>query len=280
MKHIIFGESAAGSLKFALKKEAAQIIAFPDYLGEGPIQELLTKEGLKQRSSWLEQVFRMDGSQWANSFEQAIKQLEKVTEEDSVLVWASENAAEQFGLRLICHVLQYKNCPIYFCDTYENMLYLHPQHNVQMEIRHTGEVSSEQFRHILTEKLFEQLAPDEISDYAKQAAKLMQGNSLLRTWRRGEIFEDVETRDDALIFHYLQELQQESNEEYIRAPRIIGHVLGFSVHDIHDTWIEYRLLALIGQGKVAYRGDLRTMRTYEVKYYDRVNESVWLGAKL
>lgn len=265
MKHIIFGESAAGSLKFALKKGTAQIIAFPNYLGEGPIQELLTAAGLKHRASWLEQAFRIDGAQWTGGFKQAMQQLEKVTEEDSVLVWASENATEQFGLRLICHVLQHKNCSIYHCNTYGNMLFLHRERNVQMEIRHTGEVSPEQLCHMLAEQLYEQLKPKEVSNYAKQGAQLMQGNSLLRTWRRGEILADVETRDDAMILRYLHELLQEFDTEYIRAPRLIGHVLGFSMHDIHDTWIEYRLLTLIEQGDVNYRGDLRKMRTYEVK---------------
>ena len=265
MKHIIFGESAAGSMTYAFKNEKQEIIAFPGFLGEGPIQALLTDEGLSERANWLGKAFRMDGSEWALHFSQALKQLEAVHEEEPVLVWASENAAEQFGLRLVCYVLQAKKCPIYFCDTYENMLHMHRARNLQMEIRHTGEVSSQQLRTMYNEKQYSQLTIQQITTFAKQAENLMQGDSVLRTWRRGEIFEDVETRDDELILHYLNALLQESDEQFLRAPRLIGHVLGFSVHDITDTWIEYRLLTLIKQGVVHYRGDLRQMRSYEVK---------------
>lgn len=265
MKHIIFGESAAGSLKFALKKESAQIIALPNYLGEGPIQGLLTNEGLHQRASWLGKSFQMDGMQWVQRFERAIKQLELIDEDDSVIVWASENAAEQFGLRLICHILQHKRCRVFFCNTYENMLFMHRERNTQMEIRHSGEVAPEQFLNMLKGHLYKELSTEDISEFAEQALQLMEGNSLLRTWRRGEITEDVETRDDAMILHYLHELQQKSDTDYIPAPRLIGHVLGFSMHDIHDTWIEYRLHKLIRAGNVNYRGDIRTMRKYEVK---------------
>lgn len=265
MIHIMFGESAEGSMRFAFKKDKSEIIAFPNFLGEGPIQGLLTTAGLNARAAWLERAFRIDGLDWTSRFEQAIKQLEAVAEGESVLIWASENAVEQFGLRLACHVLRSKKCSIYFCNTYENMLFMHPEHNTQMEIRHTGEINARQMRIMLHEKQFELLSTQQIAQLVKQAEQLMQGDSLLRTWQRGEILEDVETRDDALILHYLKELQQEMNEEFIRAPRLIGHVLGYSEHDIHDMWIEYRLLTFIKQGAVNYRGDLRGMRMYEVQ---------------
>ena len=265
MIHIIFGESAAGSMRFAFKKDKAEIIAFPNFLGEGPIQGLFTTAGLNARVAWLERAFRIDGLDWTSRFEQAIKQLEAVAEGESVLIWASENAAEQFGLRIVCHVLANNNCAIFHCNTTENMLFLHHERNLQQLIRHSGEISAEQMRTMLHEKQYDQLSTQQIAHFSTQAKQLMQGSSLLRTWHRGEILEDVETRDDALILQYLKELQQEMNEEFIRAPRLIGHVLGFSEHDIHDTWIEYRLLTLIKQGAVNYHGDLREMRKYAVQ---------------
>lgn len=263
MKHIVFGESIAGSMAFAFKNQ--EIIAFPGFLGEGPIRGLLTEQGLKMRSTWLFEAFRIDGTEWGVHFTQAIKQLEAITEQDCVLIWASENAAEQFGLRLVCLLLAAKNCPIYFCDTYENMLHMHCTRNVQIEIRHSGEMNAQQMRTMYEQQQYRQLTSEEIRTFGEQANKLMQGNSLLRTWHRGEIVEDVETRDDARILHYLIELLQELEGDFLKAPRLIGHVLGYSVHDINDTWIEYRLLTLIQKGIVQYRGDLTQMRTYEVK---------------
>ncbi|MEK4700034.1 DUF1835 domain-containing protein [Solibacillus sp. FSL R7-0668] len=86
MIHIIFGESAAGSMRFAFKKDKAEIIAFPNFLGEGPIQGLFTTAGLNARAAWLERAFRIDGLDWTSRFEQAIKQLEAVAEGESVLI--------------------------------------------------------------------------------------------------------------------------------------------------------------------------------------------------
>lgn len=263
MKHIVFGESAAGTMAIAFEKQ--EIIAFPDFLGEGSIQGLLTEQGLNERTAWLSEAFRIDGTAWGAHFTDAIQKLAAVTEQDSVLIWASENAAEQFGLRLVCTLLASKNCPVYFCDTYENMLHMHRARNLQMEIRHSGEMNIKQMRMMYEQQQYRELSSEEIRTFGEQAKQLMQGDSLLRTWHRGQILEDVETRDDALIIHYLKELLQERDEDYVRAPRLIGHVLGFSVHDISDTWIEYRLLTLIQTGTVQYHGDLRQMRTYEVK---------------
>ena len=263
MKHIVFGESVAGSFKVAFNKQ--EIISFPSILGEGPIQELLTEQGLNERNTWLSRAFQIDGTAWGEHFTEAIKQLEFVKEQDSVLIWASENAGEQFGLRLVCSLLALKNCPVYFCNTYENMLHMHQEHNTQMEIRHSGEVNAQQLRIMYEQQQYRKLSNEEIRSFGEEAKQLMQGDSLLRTWHCGEILEDVETRDDALIIQYLNELLQERDEDYVRAPRLIGHVLGFSVHDISDAWIEYRLLTLIQTGLVQYRGDLKQMRTYEVK---------------
>ena len=136
---------------------------------------------------------------------------------------------------------------------------------IKIEIRHTGEVSPTQMNTMLDFDLLERLEDSEIIQLGEQANQLMKGHSILRTWHRGQIVEDVETRDDATILRYLQELLDESREPFIKAPRLIGHVLGHSVHDIHDTWIEYRLLALIAQGFVNYKGNLRNMRSYAVK---------------
>lgn len=261
MIHIIFGESAYGSLKFALKNKKEEIIAFPGYLGEGPITRLTSTAGMEKRAKWLEQNFQIKDT---DNLGEAITRLQTL-KDCQVIVWASENAGEQFGLRLVCHILANRNCPIFLCNTYRNMLFMHQGKNVQMEIRHTGEVSPAQMNAMLDDHLLEQLTNSEIIQLGEQANQVMKGKSVLRTWQRGKITEDVETRDDAIILHYLQELLNESGEQFIKAPRLIGHVLGHSVHDIHDTWIEYRLLALIAEGNVDYRGDLQNMRTYSVK---------------
>ncbi|MBO1910847.1 hypothetical protein J4G37_39395, partial [Microvirga sp. 3-52] len=41
--------------------------------------------------------------------------------------------------------------------------------------------------------------------------------------------------------------------------------LGHSVQSLSDTWIEYRLRSLINSNQLAYKGNLNSMRMYEIK---------------
>lgn len=51
----------------------------------------------------------------------------------------------------------------------------------------------------------------------------------------------------------------------MKAPRLIGEVIGHMEQYTGDEWIEYRLRHLIEQGIFEYRGELHAMRYYEVK---------------
>ena len=56
-----------------------------------------------------------------------------------------------------------------------------------------------------------------------------------------------------------------SDQEFINAPIVIGEVLGHLDQSLSDSWIEYRLRWLINSNQFAYKGDLQSMRMYEIK---------------
>ena len=268
MQHIVFGSSITGSLQIALKSHE-NIISFPDHLDVGPVYRLLSPEGQQLRNDWLQKAYRYDEEQltyYNTQLLKAISQIQKLDDQSHVLIWTCENAAEQFGLRLVMYLLRDKACTISVCNTYFNVLTSHKDRNTQILIRHSGELCSKQLAGMLEQHLFEAISNEQKTVYKQEAAQLLNSTSLLRTWHRGQLLEDVESRDDADILYYARELQDElTPSEYYIAARLIGHCLGHSEHDISDTWIDYRVRTLIAQGKLDYKGDLREMRTYKVR---------------
>ncbi|MEG0440248.1 MAG: DUF1835 domain-containing protein [Solibacillus sp.] len=106
--HIIFGESAYGSLRCAMKEEQVKIIGFPSLLGEGPIQNIHTETGLKNRLQWLENNYLFDTEdieRYKQLFETGLQQVEQIAEGSKIIIWTCENAAEQFGIRFVAKLL-------------------------------------------------------------------------------------------------------------------------------------------------------------------------------
>ena len=269
MKHILFSQSAYGSLNHALKGEPVDIIVFPNFFGEGPIHGLLTEEGFTQRVEWLQKAYQFDdrmSQQYVGLFKEAMARIQQIKEGEQVTVWTCENATEQFGLRLVSYLLSGRKCTIFVCNTYFPMLYFHEDTHTQNDIRHSGEVSPDQMKQMLKLNVLDEFTQDKIAHLQAEALQLMEGQSIVRTWVRGRIIEDEESRDDEVIIHYANELQSKYGvDEFYNATRLIGHVLGWSHHDINDTWIDYRLRMLIKNGVFDYKGDTSEMRSYQIR---------------
>ena len=138
--------------------------------------------------------------------------------------------------------------------------------HTQYDIRHSGEVSPEQMKRMLKLNVLEPLTEDQLALLQAEAVQLMEGHSIVRTWIRGRIIEDDESRDDQEIIRYASDMQYKyGSHDFFNAARLIGHVLGWSEHDINDTWIDYRLRMLIKKGIFESIGHLREMRSYQIR---------------
>ncbi|WP_238599696.1 DUF3658 domain-containing protein, partial [Bacillus cereus] len=56
-----------------------------------------------------------------------------------------------------------------------------------------------------------------------------------------------------------------ADQEFLKAPRVIGEALGLVEQSVGDTFLEYRLKELIKQEVFAFVGSLDEMRFYSVK---------------
>ena len=58
---------------------------------------------------------------------------------------------------------------------------------------------------------------------------------------------------------------KKKQEPYIKATRVVHEVHAEMEQYTGDTWLEYRLRTRIAKGDVRCKGDLNSMRLYEVK---------------
>lgn len=273
MIHIVFKQSAFGSLRYLLKGTSEKIIEFPAFLAEGPIYHLLTERGLNARLQWLEKCYDFneeDIRMYKEQIELAIHQISAIPNDEQVIIWTCENANEQIGLRVVLELLKNSNVSIYIGNTYFNMLKIFEHKDIQIEIRHSGEVNAQQYAEFIHRNMFEQVTTEGVQCYVDELNGWLANDAVVRTWIHGKMRFDDATRDDAWIIQYAKELHGEQQEvEFFPAARLVGQVLGMSEYDISDTWIEYRLRHLIEQGFFCYEGDLSEMRKYRVRLNEK-----------
>ncbi|WP_033540957.1 DUF1835 domain-containing protein [Planococcus sp. CAU13] len=268
MNHFVIGESAAGSLKIAFRGKNHSIHPLSLDLSVGPIAAIHEDEGIERHFAWLRSSYTMEDEYFEHqeeTYRQTLRKIKSLQDGDQVTFWTSDNAAEGIGLRLFCFLTADKKLDLTVVNTAEAMDELMRDTDISVEIRHSGECNNKQMAHFF--KHSRRRLPEEVkADLAEEMAGLLSSASLLRSWQHGEILDADETRDDAFILERVRELgEQAEYEGFFKATRVIGEVLGHSYHIYSDSWIDYRLRMLIRSGKVLSRGDLGSMRTYEVR---------------
>lgn len=266
MNHFVIGDSAAGSLKIAFRGKNHQISVLPLDLSVGPIAAIHEEEGIQRHLDWLRSSFTYEDEYFVHqelTYCQTLRKIKSLKNSDQVTFWTSDNAAEQIGLRLFCYLMADKKVELSVVNTAEAMDELMKDSDIQVEIRHSGECTNKQMAHFF--KHSRRRVPEDAA-LSEDAERLLAGTGLLRSWEQGEILDAEETRDDEFILACVRELgDQAENEGFVKATRVIGEVFGHSYHIYSDSWIDYRLRSLIHSGKVLARGDLGSMRTYEVR---------------
>lgn len=260
MIHIVIGDSAAGSIKLALRDTLDSYIALPPNFGEGLVKDLLTMEGLSNRIEWFTKNYQCDWSFYGDMSRMALDAIYEVTEEE-VTIWTANNASEQFGLAIVCFLLQDKHCKIYEMNLTDNIAKL----TQGQTIRHTGEVIAEQMKKMLLLDMKKQLTKAEVTKLARQAEQLMAGDSVLRRWQDGQIVELEETFYDELILKYAFNYQQKVGQEYFKAIRLIGEIFGQEESILSDAWIDYRIRTLVAEGKLEAIGNLKEIQMYDIR---------------
>ncbi|WP_071394778.1 DUF1835 domain-containing protein [Bacillus tuaregi] len=118
--HILFGDSASGSMKRVLEEIERQndekVISFSDLFSIGPVWQLHTETGLKQRDEWLKNHLILDEDyldEYQHHFYQTTTMINAIPNHTKIILWVGENAHEQTGLRYVLYLLRDKNNDIF-----------------------------------------------------------------------------------------------------------------------------------------------------------------------
>lgn len=263
--HIVFGDSASGSLKYMLKQtkreDTEQVLTFADDYSYGPIWKLHTKAGQEIRSHWLHTCTRDELRHPLEAVTRAFKQMD---EHMPIYIWTTDHAPDRIGLLLAIYLLKKHTNDMYVIHADAAYRKLNEYKKVTYDYITTGNITPENAQKIVNmPDYIKKLSVDQRKEYEKQWIECAKTSENLHVFHDGSIHSIPENSIDSLI---LEKAQILATKNYIPSARLIGEVLGHNDFPISDSFIEYRLRALIGQGYFEVKGHTTAMRYYQIRF--------------
>ncbi|WP_144468635.1 DUF1835 domain-containing protein [Bacillus pumilus] len=277
MIHIVFGAATAGSLKQAFcemkQDQVNDIIAFDDIYSIGPLLHLHEHEGQENRIEWLRHVMSKEYGYFDDVVidqHRMLQQIKDIKDDTRILIWTGNNAHEQIGLRYAIYLLKKKNIELSLINTTTAFDKLFNTNTRRMDIRHSGEITSEKLKVLYRSKEhIHTVSTEERERLQNEWLSFAKENHTLRIWKKGQAISVPEDEFDAYLVKMAKRLHHsEPKEEYIVTPRLIGEVIGHLEQYIGDDFIEYPLMTLIDQGIFDMIGRRTSMRYYSIKLTD------------
>lgn len=266
--HIVFGGSAAGSVKQMIQENGSRdidrILLFDELFSIGPIWRLAEEQGKEHRRAWFRQ--HLD-PKFEDVRDGGYPSIESLPEDAAIYIWCSNNAHEQTGLRYVSWLLKDRSNNLYILDAPAANEQKEDQPGVLHFYSHTGEISSKELSRVYRDPTKHVLVTDEQRRcYEQEWLSLSESSNLLRIWAFGELISAEVTYFDDFILEKVRILEKDKpNGEFLKAARVIGEVIGHSGQYTGDAFIEYRLRELIYGGKLEIQGVPRAMRYYSVR---------------
>ncbi|MCS7460938.1 DUF1835 domain-containing protein [Paenibacillus doosanensis] len=275
--HIVFGDSAAASLKLAMKQlgdaEASKMVCFRDLFSIGPLWRLHEERGRAARGEWFKDHINSGNDDdayddYGSMYHQRLdEQMALIPDEASIVIWSGGNAHEQAGLRYAMYLLKERNNPIFTFHAAKACERRFSTADRQIRYSHTGEISPELLQEIVGEAEETEPLPRETRRLLEQEwLSLAERGEVLRTWDGERIINVREDHYDAYLLEAIDKLHTgQSHRDFIKAARVIGEALGSCEQYIGDSYLEYRLRQLIYNGVLDIKGVPRAMRYYSVR---------------
>lgn len=265
--HIAFDDSTAGCLKYMLSQEerlVESVVAFSEFFSIGPIHKVHTNEGQLARQQWLVNNLTAYDSyfeeEYLPRFMETLEELHSIPNETPITIWKADNAHEHVGLCFVIAQLKNKK-NIRVINTSEASRKLLKQ---EYDIRGTGELPPESLA--VFQKSFANLpylTEEKRMNYEHEWDGLSNSIEFLRVWEDNEVHSVQEDYFDQFIIEGVKKVG--ADNEFIKAPIVIGEALGLVKQLVGGTFLEYRLKQLIKQEVFEFEGTLGEMRFYSVK---------------
>jgi hypothetical protein len=275
--HIVFGESSVPALSGAFELDEqlkGDVLYFEDDLSVGPVFILDTKDGRAARRQWWMQLHGVQPAVAAADAPDAVPQPEaeeeesadvikfrelklrlKAEPEQEVWIWAGQNARDvsayywlisqlyDFAGRI--HIIYLNNLP--FLNDKGSVFYP----------THLHQILPKEF--LKAKKLARPVSLAEFELDGDEWSRLMNENAGIRLLEGGK-----KLKGEPATF-YDKELVQQTGAEFQKANKVVGQVTGKLKYPVMDLFLGWRLKELIKQEKLESRGELKTIKDFEVK---------------
>ena len=277
--HIVFGEPSVAPLSGAFEldeKLKGDILYFEDDLSIGPLFILDTKDGQAGRRQWWNQlsgiaapaeqpVMAETGTEPPPPAEEEVsidpekfKQLKARLKEDpelQVWIWAGQNARDVCGYFWLVSQL-YDFSGRIFIIYLNNLPFLNDKGAVFYPT-HLHQILPKEF--LKAKKLARAISLAEFELDGDEWHRLMNENAGIRLLEGGK-----KLRGEPATF-YDKDLLAAANAEFQKANKIVNAVTGKLKYPVMDQFLGWRVKELIKQEKLESKGELKTIRDFEVK---------------
>ncbi|WLR42494.1 DUF3658 domain-containing protein [Bacillus carboniphilus] len=207
--------------------------------------------------------------QYLYKWDNLVETLSRISESSQVVIWVSDNANEQTGIRYVLYLLKNKDCPIFVL----NMNELYKQHfKGERNMITSGQIKREELEVLYREiENNEPLSSHERKDLEKQWGELSEKQKVLRIWRSNQIIDVDENYFDMIIIKKAQDLYIEHGIiGFMHASRLIGVVIE-EIIDKHKQYIDfnylnYRLRELISKEVFERKDALNSLMDCRINY--------------
>lgn len=279
--HIVFGESSATALTGAFELDEqlkGDILYFEDDLSVGPLFILDTKDGQAARKQWWMQLAGIQPQPVAEGAPDAqatapsgaavaeeeagdhekfrqLKALLKSEPELQAYIWAGQNARDVCGYYWLVSQLYDFSGRIHIIYL-NNLPFLNEKGSVFYPT-HLHQILPKEF--LKAKKLARPVSLAEFEIDGDEWSRMMNENGGIRLLEGGK-----KIKGEPAAF-YDKELVQQSTAEFQKASKVVGLVTGKLKYPVMDQFLGWRLKELIKQGKLESKGELKTIKDFEVK---------------
>ncbi|WP_343307995.1 DUF1835 domain-containing protein [Chitinophaga niabensis] len=264
--HIVFGQSSEANLKAAFDLDpqlAGEILCFEDDLAVGPLFILDTPEGRTARREWWNNMLEIPAVVPAEGEEvvppedpvRSLKGRLREEEELEVWIWAGQNACDVSGYFWLISQLDRFSGRIHL--VYLNNLPFLNEKNGVFYPTHLSQILPKEF--IKAKKLAREVSLAEFELDGDEWHRLMNENAGIRLLEGGK-----KLRGEPASF-FDKDLLQATSKDFQKANKVIVQVTGKFKYPVMDQFLSWRIKELIKEGKIESKGELKTMRDFEVK---------------
>jgi len=276
--HIVFGQSSATTLAAAFELDETlkgELLYFDDDLSIGPLFILDTRDGQSNRRQWWQQMAGVqpqaqpvaEGEQAAaepvaveeeSGDAELVKQLKArlKTEEDlQVWIWAGQNARDVSGYYWL--VSQFYDFSGRIHIIYLNNLPFLNDKGAVFYPTHLHQILPKEF--LKARKLARPVSLAEFELDGDEWHRLMNENAGIRLLEGGKKLKGEP------VAYYDKDLLQACSKEFQKASKVVSQLTGKMKFPVPEQFLGWRLKELIKEEKLESRGELKTVKDFEVK---------------